>query len=86
MTDYSKLPESALVGLALLILKRTRLSLPVENREQALSVIRGVRPAPPRKLPHGIKPSGSRCINCYAPLLSGSLCDSLGKAHIVCPR
>jgi hypothetical protein len=46
--DYSRIPESALIALATLILKRTRLCLLVTNREQAISVIRGVKPAPPR--------------------------------------
>jgi hypothetical protein len=45
MPDYSNIPTSALVALAKLITKRARLSLLVEDRKQALSVIQSVRPA-----------------------------------------
>jgi hypothetical protein len=85
MPDYSKLPTSALVGLACLILKRAKLgSLPCTNREQAIAIIRGVRPAPPRHSKVHVKPKYSLCCVCFKPLPTGTVCDSLGKMHIGC--
>lgn len=46
--DYLNIPESALIALAALILKRTRLSLPNRTRGQAIAIIKGVKPAPER--------------------------------------
>lgn len=82
--DYSTIPSSALVALAQLILKRTRLSLLVTNREQAIRVIQGVRPAPPRRAPLHIKTYVPVCFVCRKPLPNGTLCDSLGRTHIDC--
>ena len=85
MPDYSKLPESALVGLARLILKRAKLeSLPCTTREQAIRIIRGIRPAPPRKAVLHIKPVYDLCCVCYQPMTTGTLCDSLGRRHSYC--
>lgn len=82
--DYSPIPTSALLMLAHAILRRTKLSLPCTNREQALGVIRGIRPAPPRKSPLNIKPAYALCCVCYKPMATGTLCDSLGQRHIQC--
>jgi hypothetical protein len=85
MPNYDNLPTSALVGLARLILKRAKLeSIPVQTREQAIKVIRGVRPAPPRKSKINVKPIYALCFVCHKPLAAGALCDSLGKVHISC--
>jgi hypothetical protein len=85
MPDYSKLPTSALVGLACLILKRAKLgSLPCTNREQAIAIIRGVRPAPPRHSKVHVKPVYELCCVCYKPMVTGTPCDSLGTRHAHC--
>ena len=82
--DYSTVPTSALVGLARLILKRTRLSLPVDSREQAIRIIRGIRPAPPRKSKLHIKARYELCCFCFKPMPSGTLVDPTGTHHIQC--
>ena len=83
--DYNRIPESALIALARLILNRARLiSVPVNTREQAIKVIRGIKPAPPRNLPSNIKPVYALCCMCYKPLVTGSLCDPTGTHHIQC--
>lgn len=84
--DYSNLPTSALIALARLILKRARLgSLPVASREQAIRIIRGVKPAPPRRLPlFNVKPCVAECPVCHKPMPLGTPCDSLGRMHIEC--
>jgi hypothetical protein len=83
--DYRSVPESALVGLALLILKRAKLgSLPCTSREQAIAIIRGVRPAPPRKAPLHIKAKYELCCVCFKPMVTGSPVDSLGRHHATC--
>ena len=87
--DYNRIPESALLALARLILNRARLSsVPVNTREQAVKVIQGIKPAPPRNLPSNIKPCTVRpvalCFVCRKELPKGSLCDALGRSHISC--
>jgi hypothetical protein len=83
--NYSSVPTSALVALALLILKRARLSsIPVTNREQAIRVILGVHPAPPRKSTLHIKANYELCCICYKPMITGTPCDSLGRRHAHC--
>jgi hypothetical protein len=85
MPNYDNLPTSALVGLARLILKRAKLeSIPVQTREQAIKVIRGVRPAPPRKSKMHIKAVYDLCCVCYKPMEVGTPCDSLGRRHAHC--
>ena len=77
--------DGPVIALAMLRLKRMRMtSIPVTTREQAISVLRGVRPAPPRKLNLNIKPKYALCCVCYAPLVTGTLCDSLGTRHATC--
>ena len=83
--DYKRIPESALVALAKLILNRAELeSIPCANREQAIRVIRGVRPAPPRKSRLYIKPVYALCCVCFRPLVTGALVDPTGTHHIQC--
>ena len=82
--DYSTIPSSALVALAQLILTRAKLSLPCTTREQALRVIQGVKPAPPRRSPLNINTHVPTCFVCHKPMPNGSLCDSLGRVHINC--
>lgn len=82
--DYSPIATLALIALGLLILKRTRLSLPCTTREQAIRIIRGIRPAPPRKAVLHIKPVYDLCCVCYKPMVTGTPCDSLGRRHAHC--
>jgi len=84
MPDYSNLPTSALVGLAGLILKRARRTLPCNTREQAISVIRSIRPAPPRKSKVHIKPHYDLCCVCYNPMVVGTPVDPTGRHHVQC--
>ena len=78
--------DGPVIALALLILKRARMtSLPVTNREQAINVIRGVMPAPSRKLPLNLPCIKTACCaDCHRPLPVGTLCDSLGIRHLFC--
>jgi hypothetical protein len=89
--DYSKVPESALIALGQLILKRAEIvSIPCTTKEQAIRVIRGIKPAPPRKSRQRIKPrlfvvpTVPLCNVCYKEMPVGTLCDSQGKHHITC--
>jgi hypothetical protein len=83
--DHSSNPTSALVMLAQLHLKRAKLkSLPCTTREQAIAIIRGVRPAPPRHSKVHIKPVYELCCVCYKPMVTGSPVDSLGRHHATC--
>lgn len=82
--DYAHIPTSALVALGGLILKRAQLSFPCASREQAIAVIRGIRPAPPRKSQVHIKPKYELCCICYAPMITGTPVDILGKRHAYC--
>ena len=85
MPNYDSIPTSALLALAGLVLKRAKLdSIPVTTREQALRVIQGVRPAPPRKSKLHIHPVYALCCMCYKPLVTGSLCDPTGTHHVQC--
>ena len=85
IADYTVVPESALIALAKLTLKRAKLeSIPCISREQALRIIRGIKPAPPRRSPLNIKPYVPSCAVCRKPLPMGSLCDNFGKVHIAC--
>jgi len=83
--DYDKIPISALVSLAHLVLKRANIaSIPVYGRKSAIAVIRGIKPAPPRKSKVHVKPVFALCGLCCKPLLTGELCDSLGRVHLSC--
>ena len=83
--DHSSNPTSALVALAVLILKRAKLgSIPCTNREQAIAIIRGVRPAPSRHSKINVKPRYDLCCVCYQPMTIGSMVDTLGQRHVQC--
>ena len=83
--DHSSNPTSALVALAVLILKRAKLgSLPCTTREQAIAIIRGVRPAPPRHSKIKVKPRYDLCCVCYQPMTVGAMVDTLGQRHVQC--
>ena len=84
MPDYTPVSTAALLALAGLILKRARLSLPCTSREQALRIVQGIRPAPPRKAKLHIKPIYALCCVCFKPLITGTLVDSLGRQHATC--
>ena len=89
IADYTVVPESALIALAKLTLKRAKLeSVPCTSQEQALRIIRGIKPAPPRRSPLNIKPCTivpiPLCFSCHKPMPVGTLCDSMGRNHIEC--
>ena len=84
MPDYSSVPTSALLMLAQCVLKRARLSLPCTTREQAIGIIRGIRPAPPKKAKLHVKPIYALCCVCFKPLITGTLVDTTGTHHIQC--
>ena len=82
--NYNPIPTSALIALAQLRLKRMRVHLPAETREQALYIHMHVRDVPSRRLPHGIKPRITRCAQCHGAIEVGTPCDALGTSHIDC--
>ena len=82
--NYSPIKTEALIALARLILRRAKLSLPNNTREQAIGIIRGIRPAPPRKAVLHIKPVYALCCVCFKPLVTGTLVDPTGTHHIQC--
>ena len=73
-------PDSALIALAELILKLAGLKgLFVQNRHHAIKLIHGVKPAPPKTQPLGIKAAVDRptpCRRCGAPVRYGELCKT----------
>jgi len=82
-STFVGIADEPIIALALLRLKHAKLcSLPCTTREQAIAIIRGIRPAPPRKLP--LVKTTARCVVCHRPIPVGSLCDSLGRMHIEC--
>ena len=84
-STFIGIADGPIIALAHARLKRMKItSIPVTSREQAIRVLRGVKPAPPRKSKQVVKPVYSLCGLCYKPLLTGELCDSLGKVHIQC--
>ena len=89
-------PDSAVIMLAQLILKRAKLrGLPCQTRQQAIGIIKGCAPALTKTTPLNI-PSAigrkevelSRCIACGKPLPIGSVCRTLWTTyegeHIKC--
>ena len=74
--NYDPIPTSALLALARLILKRTKLSLPNSTREQAIGIIRGVRPAPSKSIPLSTLIASA----VHKPLRPDSVCRHCGKA------
>ena len=82
--NYDAIPTGALIALARLILRRAKLSLPNNTREDAIRIIRGVKPAPPRKSKINIKPRYELCCVCWKPMIVGSMVDTLGRRHATC--
>jgi hypothetical protein len=85
-------PDSALIMLAAQILKRVRLSLPNETREQALAIIKGVRPAASKNKPiaaRAFRRLSSPCTKCGLPIYAGEPCLGCATAkerHIDCKK
>ena len=90
--DYADVPTADLLELAKLRLAHVRRNLPCETRGQALSILLGIRPAPPRTAKLAIKPVYERCGICWKPLIAGShairLVDttSLAQSHAMAVR
>jgi hypothetical protein len=83
-------PDSAVVMLAQQILRRARLSMPCTTREQALRVIKGVKPAPAKSAPLKLseRPKGDPCLKCGQPIPTGTICRCYGTnwaEHVICP-
>jgi hypothetical protein len=84
--------DDPVIALALLRLKRARLTIPCSTRGQAINILRGVQPAPPRKGPSGIKAASpftaGRCRKCKMPIKWGDPCRTVGcldtDEHIRC--
>lgn len=84
-------PDSALIMLAKLMLTRARLKgMQVTSRAQAISIIKGMRPAPKRTQPLTIQSAigkvsvaceASFCSSCGKPLPTGSLCRTVWTLH-----
>lgn len=89
---FKGVEDGPVIALALLRLKRAKLTLPCSTRLQAINILRGVQAAPPRKGPLGIKPapagSAGRCRKCKMPIKWGELCTTVGcldtDQHIKC--
>ena len=82
--DFTPVPTSALIALAQLRLKRMRIHLPAETREQALYIHRYVHDVPPKKAKLHIKARYDLCCFCFKPMPSGTLVDPTGTHHIQC--
>jgi hypothetical protein len=84
-STFVGIADGPVIALAHLVLKRAKItSIPVTSREHAIRVLRGVKPAPPRKSKQNVKPVYSLCCVCYQPMATGTLCDSLGRRHASC--
>ena len=90
-------PDSAYIALARLILKRANLSLPANNLEEAMRIIRGVRPAITKSTPlaaviksraHIPLHADTACRSCGKPVAHGTLCKTIWSTndgeHINC--
>ena len=82
--DCTRVSTADLIDIARDHLRECRVSLLVGSREQALSIIYGLKPPPPRKSPLNFKPYVPQCVTCSAPLLAGALCDTVGTSHLNC--
>jgi hypothetical protein len=83
---YSVMDDTLdLIALAQLRLERAKISsLPNTNREQALNILHGVHPAPPRHSKMHINPVYELCCVCLKQMVTGTPCDSLGTHHAHC--
>jgi hypothetical protein len=94
-STFAGVPDSAVIALASLVLKRARLVLPCVTRQQAINIIRSVKPAPSRTTPLNIKPCNPKvasiCRKCGKPIAFGEACRTFaysteGDEHITCPQ
>jgi len=51
MPDYTPIPTQALAALAQLLMRKARRQFAVETREQAIMIVRSLRPAQPKSVP-----------------------------------
>lgn len=84
-------PDSALIMLAAQILKRVRLNLPNNTREQAIAIIKGVKPAASKLKPMStsFRRLSSPCSKCGLPIYAGEPCQGCATAkerHINCKK
>lgn len=81
-------PDTAIIMLAALILKRARVKLPNETRAQAIAIIKGVRPVSKTK-PIAFRRLSSPCTKCGLPIYAGEPCQGCATAkerHIDCKK
>jgi hypothetical protein len=94
MSTFEGVADSPVIMLAELILKRAGLKgLFVQDRAQAIRIIRGVKPAPPRNQPLGIRSAVDKptpCRTCGQPIHFGEPCKTVFHKnldqHIECPK
>ena len=87
-TDYSRVPASALIALAGLVMKRARIrSILAIDKASAIAIIRGITVKP--RLPKAKINAACVCRKCGQPIPKGSLCTSEYNSdiceHIHCP-
>jgi hypothetical protein len=92
-STFKDIPDGPVIALAQLRLKRAKLTtIPCKTRQQAINILRGVQPAPPRKGPVNINPApagvAGRCRRCKMPIKWGEPCRTVGcletDQHIQC--
>jgi hypothetical protein len=91
-STFIGIADGPIIALALLRLKRAKLTLLCTTRKQAINILNGVKAAPPRKGPLNIKPvpvgAAGRCRRCKMPIQWGELCSTVGcidtDQHIKC--
>ena len=94
MSTFEGVPDAPIIMLAELILKRAGLKgLLVQDRAQAIRIIRGVKPAPQRSQPLGIRSAVDKptpCRVCGQPIHFGEPCKTTFQGnldqHIECPK
>ena len=86
MSTFEGVPDAPVIMLAELILKRAGLKgLFVHNREHAIRVIRGVKPAPHRTQPLGIRSAVDKptpCHKCGQPMHYGEPCKTVFHSNL----
>jgi len=94
MSTFEGVADAPVIMLAELVLKRAGLKgLFVQNREHAIRVIRGVKPAPHRTQPLNIRSAADRptpCSKCGKPICYGDPCKTVFHKnldqHIECKK
>jgi hypothetical protein len=94
VSSFEGIPDTPVIALAHLVLKRAKLKLPCTARAQAIAIIHGIKPAPSKGLPLNIKPcnptQAATCSKCRKAITFTQPCHAFGNGptdeHITCPR